>query len=260
MKRYVSLFMVIMTIVINGLANALPINGQQTGEISDRFEVFFTPAGYVFSIWGLIYLGLVLFAIYQLLPRQRDNDLIDRISVAFWLSSIANVAWILLWHYEFFVSTLLVMLVLLGSLVWIWLVLFSAGKPQDTAERWLLRIPFSVYIGWITIATLANLTVVLEANGLRPFDVGARDWAIAMIVVGGLIALAVGQFRRDLAYLAVILWALTGIAVKQGWNGAVAITAVVFITAVTLQCLWILLRSRGLRAQTAANYEATTQM
>lgn len=252
MKRYVTLFWVIATIAMNGLANALPINGQQTGEISDRFEVFFTPAGYVFSIWGLIYLGLVLFAFYQLLPKQEDNQLIERISVSFWISSIANIAWILLWHYEYFASTLIVIIVLLVSLVWIWLVLSSAGLPKDQAEHWMLRIPFSVYVGWVSIATLANLAVVLEEKGLRPFDIGARDWAIGMIVLGGLTALAVGHFRRDLAYLAVFLWAFTGIAFKQDWNGAVAITALVFSAGMVLQCLWILLRNRELRALTAA--------
>ena len=245
MSRYLNVLFVIATIVVNGLANALPINGQQTGEISDRFQVFFTPAGYVFSIWGVIYLGLLGFAIFQLLPSQRDNQLINRISLPFWISCCANILWILFWHYEFFATTFLVMLVLLGSLIWLTRVLFAEGPAADARERWLLRIPFSIYIGWITVATIANLTVVLEEKGLRPFDISARDWAVGMIVLGGAVALAVGRVRRDLAYLAVILWAFTGIAVNQGWSGPVAIAALAVLALVVLQCAWIVFGGRS---------------
>lgn len=239
MKRVLNASFVLAVIVVNGLANALPINGQRTGEISDRFQVYFTPAGYVFSIWGLIYLGLLGFSIYQLLPSQRDSDLIDRISLPFWLSSIANIAWILLWHYEYFATTLIAMLILLASLVWVTRILFAAGKPRTIAERWLVSVPFSIYVGWITVATIANLTVVLEEKGLRPFDAGARDWAIAMIILGGVIALTVGRIRRDIAYLAVVVWAFVGIAIKQEWSGPVAMSAMVVFCAVVLQIAWI---------------------
>ena len=244
MKRLVNLLLVVATIVVNALANALPINGKQTGEISDSFEVYFTPAGYVFSIWGVIYLGLLGFSIYQLLPSQRDNALIDRISVPFWISSAANIAWILFWHYGYFGTTLVVMLVLLTSLIWVTRLLFASGPAKTSAERWLLRIPFSVYVGWITVATIANLTVVLEQKGLRPFDMAARDWAVGMVVLGGLVALAVGRVRRDIAYLCVILWAFLGIAVKQQWAGPVAFAALAVLAVVVLQCAWILVRGR----------------
>ena len=144
MTPYVNLLLVIATIVVNGLANALPINDQQTGEISDRFNVYFTPAGYVFSIWGLIYLGLVVFAIYQLLPAQRDRVLIRRISTPFWISCLANMSWLVCWHYEYFGTTLALMLVLLASLIWVTRILFAAGPPADASERWCLRTPFSI--------------------------------------------------------------------------------------------------------------------
>src|SRR5512137_1573723 len=93
---------VLATIVVNALANILPINGQNTGEISDRFKVYFVPAGYVFSIWGLIYLGLIAMAIYQALPSQRANPRLR--STGWWISlgGLANIAWIFLWHYEKF--------------------------------------------------------------------------------------------------------------------------------------------------------------
>ena len=93
---------VVATIVVNGLANALPLNGQLTGEVSDRYLVYFVPAGYVFAIWGLIYLGLAAFAIYQALPAQRANPRLRSIGALFVLASAANIAWIFLWHYEVF--------------------------------------------------------------------------------------------------------------------------------------------------------------
>src|SRR5512136_480114 len=116
--RQISVVLTILaTLVVNALANILPINGQNTGAISDRFHVYFVPAGYVFSIWGLIYLGLIVFAIYQALPSQRENP---RLRATGWwvvLGGLANIAWIFLWHYELFSLTVIAMLVLLGSLI-----------------------------------------------------------------------------------------------------------------------------------------------
>ena len=245
MTAYVTLLFVIATIVVNGLANALPINGQQTGEVSDRFDVYFTPAGYTFSIWGLIYLSLVVFAVYQLLPSQRNRDLVQRIRVPFWISSVANMAWLVSWHYEYFGTTLVVMLTLLASLVWATRILFTSGPAVDAFERWCLRAPFSIYLGWITVATIANLTVVLEAKGLRPGNVDAQEWAVAMAIVGGVVALAVGWIRRDMAYLGVILWAYVGIGVAQAWQGPVSMAVLGVLGLVGLQSLWILRGQSG---------------
>jgi tryptophan-rich sensory protein len=107
----------LLTIVFNGLANALPLNGQTTGEISDRFQVYFTPAGYVFAIWGLIYIGIIVFAVYQARPSQRENRRLQALSYWFVLASAANIAWLFLWHYEQFPLTLVAMLILLAALI-----------------------------------------------------------------------------------------------------------------------------------------------
>ncbi|MFN2152224.1 MAG: tryptophan-rich sensory protein, partial [Anaerolineales bacterium] len=109
------------TIVVNGLANALPINGLGTGEISDMFDVFFVPAGYVFSIWGLIYLGLLAYSVYQALPSQRENAALQKIGYLYIWSSVANIVWLFFWHYLLFPLTLLAMLVILGLLIAIYL-------------------------------------------------------------------------------------------------------------------------------------------
>jgi len=147
-RQWVSLLALMVTIAVNGLANALPLNGQTTGEISDRFQVYFVPAGYVFSIWGLIYLGLGVFAIYQVLPAQRDNPRLRRVGYPFAFSCLANVAWLLLWHYEVFPLTLVAMLALLLSLIAIYLRLGSAA-PRFPRQKggWSMCPSASTWVG-----------------------------------------------------------------------------------------------------------------
>src|SRR4030043_626994 len=153
--RQISVILTILaTIVINALANALPINGQNTGEISDRFQVYFVPAGYVFSIWGLIYLGLIAFAIFQALPSQRENPRLRKVGWWIALGGFANIAWIFLWHYEQFPLTVIAMLVLLGSLILTYLRLGIGRSTAPAAEKFAVHLPFSIYLGWITVATV----------------------------------------------------------------------------------------------------------
>jgi hypothetical protein len=224
--RQISVVVTILaTIVVNGLANALPINGQNTGAISDRFQVYFVPAGYVFSIWGLIYLGLVAFAIYQALPAQRYNPRLQ--AVGWWvaLGGLANIAWIFLWHYEQFPFTLLVMLILLATLIITYLGLGTGRKAVSRAETWMARLPFSIYLGWITVATVANVTDVLDYLKWNAFGIAPEIW-MGIVLLAVLVIAALMNFnRRDIAYAAVILWALAGISIKHA-----AVTAVVIPT------------------------------
>jgi benzodiazapine receptor len=235
-RQGVNLLATVVTITINGLANALPINGQTTGEISDRFRVYFVPAGYVFSIWGLIYLTLTAFAIYQALSAQRENPHLRRIGYLFALSCVANSAWIFLWHYEFFVLTLVAMFGLLLSLIAMYLRLDIGRARVSTTEKWLVHIPFSIYLGWITVATIANVTAVLYHLNWDGWGISPEVWAVIMLVVGTGIASAVSISRGDIAYALVIVWAFVGIAVKHAATPIVAITAglTALIVALTL--------------------------
>jgi hypothetical protein len=238
-RQWINVIAVIATIVINGLANALPINGVTTGEISDGFDVYFVPAGYVFSIWGLIYLGLVAFAVYQVLPSQRDNPRLRRIGYLFALSSVANIAWIFLWHYQQFVPTLVAMVTLLLSLIAIYLRLRSGVSRErvSTAERWAVWVPFSVYLGWITVATIANVTVVLEYLNWDGWGIAPEVWAVIMLVVATVVALTMAATRGDAAFLAVIVWAFVGIAVAQAGEPLVVTTAWALAAVVALAML-----------------------
>jgi benzodiazapine receptor len=241
---------VVAIIVVNGLATALPLNGQTTGEISDRFQVYFVPAGYVFSIWGLIYLALIAFAIYQALPRQADNPRLRRIGGLFILSSIANIAWIFLWHYEFFTLTLVAMIILLLSLITIYLQLGIRRTEVSGGEKWLVHIPFSIYLGWITVATIANVTSLLDYLNWTGWGISAEAWAVVMFIAALVIASLVSLTRGDVAYMLVIIWAFAGIAVKH--TGKPVIPTVAWaVTALALLMMVVGYVITGTRKRTA---------
>ena len=243
---------VLATIIVNILANALPLNGLNTGEISDRFQVYFVPAGYVFSIWGIIYIGLIAYAIYQALPSQRQNPRLQ--ATGWWvsLSGLANIAWIFLWHYEQFPLTLIAMLGLLATLILTYLRLNTDAMPVSTAEKWAVRLPFSVYLGWITVATVANVTSVLDYLNWDGFGIAPEIWMGIMLAAVLVINALMNYTRRDVAFTMVILWALAGISIKHAAVAEVAIpTWITFgLVALTLAVAFFL-RRPGLKLASA---------
>ena len=158
LRQIANLVTVLIALTVNVLASALPLNGQNTGEISDRFQVYFVPAGYVFAIWFFIFVGWLAFAIYQLLPAQKENPRLRRLGYIFAISNIANASWLFAWHYNYFGVSVLIMLSLLGLLIASYLRLGVNQSSAVGAERWSIDIPFSIYLGWITVATVANIT------------------------------------------------------------------------------------------------------
>lgn len=237
----------VATIVVNALANALPINGQGTGEISDRFSVYFVPAGYVFSIWGLIYLGLIAYSIYQALPAQRASTLLRDLAPWYLLTAAANIAWIFAWHYNQFVLSLGIMLVLLVALIMIYRRL-DAQRPASRGEFWSVYVPFSVYLGWISVAAIANATSVLDYVGWNGFGISEPVWAVIMLVVATVLGLFFSVRRADIAYVAVLVWAFIGIAVKHSGTPLVAVTAGVAAAVLALSLFVTVPRQRRLSA------------
>jgi len=215
LRQITNLVSVIISLTVNILASALPLNGQNTGEISDRFQVYFVPSGYVFAIWGIIYIGWIAFVIYQFRASQKESPRLRRLGYLFALSGIANAAWLFCWHYNNFGLSVLVMLTLLSLLIASYLRLNVNQAPVSRAERWSLDIPFSVYLGWITVATVANVTdwlYLVEWNG---FGISAQVWAMVMITVASVVGLLMTITRKDAAYVFVLVWSFAGIAVKQ---------------------------------------------
>jgi hypothetical protein len=244
---------VVATIAINALANILPINGQTTGTISDKYPVLFTPAGYVFAIWSLIYLGLVAFAIWQALPAQRDNPRLAAIRVPFLVGSVANMVWIFFWHYEIIPVTELLMLTLLLSLIFIYARLGIGRVEVSRAERWFVHHPFSLYLGWITIATIANTTILLYDLGWNGEPLSPALWTALIIAVAALIAGWLSFSRGDVVYGSVVVWALVGVIVKQGDVRLIAVAAGLAALVVAVAALRGFSQLRGLQRSAAAS-------
>lgn len=227
-------------ITINALANLLPINNLTTGEISDSFASLVAPAGYVFSIWGLIYLLLIVFVVYQVQPAQRANPLLERLGYAFVWSCVFNFLWIFAWHYQQFALTQLFMLGLLVSLIVAYERLQIGRTAVSRSDKFMLWLPFSVYLGWITVATVANTTVFLLDLGITG-GTFATGWAIVAILAATAIGLLVLLRRRDLPYGLVLVWALVGIAVSQ-WQATPAVVVTALLSAGILLVVGGLLR------------------
>jgi hypothetical protein len=233
------------TVAVNAMANTLPINGKTTGELSDLYPNLFVPAGLTFSIWGLIYLLLAVFAIYQIAaPFRSSADFLHRIGPLFIITSAANIGWIYLWHYQKVSASLIMMLILLASLLAIYLRLGIGVQGASWRERLLVQVPFSVYLGWITVATVANVTAVLVHVGWNRFGASQELWTVVVLIVAALITLAVLFTRNDLFYALVILWAFLGILIKRLAVDSPPSRAIVMTLGITMAAIAIVLALR----------------
>jgi len=242
LRQIANLVSVIIALTVNILASALPLNGQNTGEISDRFQVYFVPAGYVFAIWGVIYIGWIAFTIFQFRADQKESPRLRRLGYLFALSGIFNAAWLFCWHYNQFGLSVLVMLALLGLLIASYLRLDVNRVSVSTAERWSVDIPFSIYLGWITVATVANISDLLYLIEWNGFGIAPQTWAVILIVVASIVGLLMTLTRKDAAYVFVLVWSFIGIAVKQADVANVAVTAWIGAGAMLLLAIYSLPR------------------
>lgn len=238
-----------VTLVTNALANALPLNGRTTGEISDGFaENLFAPAGYVFSVWGLIYLLLTAFGVYQAIPTGRRSAAVARVGPWFVLSCVANALWLVFWHYGLFPATMAAMVVLLVSLC---AVVAGLGPPRaapSVADRWLVYLPFSVYLGWISVATIANASIFLLDLGWSGAPFSPVVWTLLMLAVAAALGAWMVLGRGDAAFGAVLVWAFAGIAVEQVAVTSVSVGAWAAAGVLLALTAWRILRdpTRGL--------------
>ena len=210
-KQLITIFATLAVIGVNIAANALPLNGLDTGEISDRFDIYFVPAGYVFSIWLFIYVGLILYTIYQAAPSRAEDPVLNKIAPYYWLSSVANIVWLFLWHYEVFSITLVAMLAILVNLIFISRFVLEA----DGAVKWYVRLPFSIYLGWISVATIANATQTLYYFDWAGWGIGTEVWAVILLAVASLLGILKTWLENDTPYALVLIWAFIGITVSQ---------------------------------------------
>lgn len=231
-----------LTVLVNGLAGSTTIlGGKLTAEISDANPTLITPAGYVFSIWGVIYILLGTFVVFQALPSQKEKNYHERIGWLFVFSSLLNIAWLFLWQFEYLDLSVILMFLLLAALIAIYLRLNIGKSTVPLRERLAVHVPFSVYLGWITIASIANVTVTLVSVEWDGFGIRQETWAFLIVIIALLITLLVVATRKDLAYGLVVVWALLGIAVKQSGDQNIVttteISAVVIVIALALSIL-----------------------
>jgi benzodiazapine receptor len=230
--RFGNIVAFIVTLVVNGLAGTTILNGRTTAEVSDLYSSPFTPAGYVFGIWGIIYALLTVFVIYQALPKQKNKHFQKQISVLFILSSLFNIVWLFLWQYDHITWSVVVMFALLATLSTIYLRLDIGKSSAVRTEKLCVHLPFSVYLGWITVASIANLAAALVSVGWTGLGLGSETWAIIAIGIALIVTLAVIILRKDFVYSLVVVWALAGIAVKQNMYPTIVLIAEEAITVI----------------------------
>jgi len=242
------------TAIVNALANTLPINNNTTGALSDMYPNLFVPAGLTFSVWGVIYALLAIFSVYQLiLAFKKDSPnsaIIDKISFWFILASLFNIGWIFSWHYELVGISLIFMVLLFICLLMVFLRLNIGKSNANTGEKVFSHIPFSVYIGWITIATIANVTALLVDLGWNGFGLNDQFWTVLVILVGIIITLAMLFLRNDVFYSLVVDWAIIGILIKRLQSSEpaqlVVIITIAGISAISIGVIYQLIRRRKL--------------
>lgn len=227
----------VLVLSVNILANIIPIGGQTTGDISSKYPSLFTPAGYTFSIWSLIYLCLFCFVIFQALPSQRQNNEIASIQKIFVLNCLANSAWIFAWHFELILLSLIIMVVIFLTLIRIYrlVCIYNSDSKSTLSHHIFIKLPFSLYTGWITVAILANISVVQSGYGWENSGLSAINWTLFKLALAGAIGSLILLIRKDFIYALVIAWAAFGISIKQMPEPAV------FGSAFTIGILMIIL-------------------
>ncbi len=221
--QVLNIITVISVIIVNILANALPLFGVNTGAVSDAYPNFFTPAGYVFSIWFIIYIQAIIFMIYQARKSQRNEGYLGKISFFYFLAGLANMAWIFVFHYSyagmvanppFFLVSLVLLLFVFLMLLFAYLRLGVGISSVPRNEKLAVHLHFSVYLGWISVATIA--AVASSINILVPAIPAETQHlaTAAMLFVALILTLLMIYLRRDYGFALVILWAGAGIGVK----------------------------------------------
>lgn len=246
LRQFSNLIAVLAAFGINVLANVAPPNGLTIGEISNTFfrEVLITPANYAFAIWGVIYLGLISFGVYQVLPAQRQNPHLRRIGYLVVLASLAQIAWVFLFVYQLFTLSLVAMLAILLPLIGVYLRLRSGNQRVSRQEKWFIHIPLSIYLAWISVATIVNVALTLYNLRWNGWGISPQVWTVIALIAGAAIASTVAIRWADVAFVLVIVWAFVAIAVRQGDMPLIAVTAGLLAIALILLLLFGVLRRR----------------
>ncbi|HSI88419.1 MAG TPA: TspO/MBR family protein [Pyrinomonadaceae bacterium] len=230
------------TIVFNALAAMGRIGGVTPAEISDKYPTMITPAGYAFSIWSLIYLGLIAFSIYQLLPANLAKY--RNLRTLYIITAALNCGWIYFWHSE----QIVVCLALIAALAFVLFAInYQLRETESTGEFWAVKAPFSIYFGWVTAATLVNFAIMLLYLDVELTGTAGTGVAVALILVAAALGIVMRIFLANALYPLAIAWALTAIAIKQSGNTLVIVACAIGVIACLIATLSFVINlpSRG---------------
>ena len=244
LRKYLVPLVYLATLAVNGLASYLPLNNQTTGAISDSFPIYFVPAGYVFSIWGLIYLLTGWYAFYQS-RKGLDNNHLNTVANYFIIGSLANITWLFLWHYNYPQLSTVPMVVLFISLIMAFKAAGRAIAENATLNTWAIRTPFSVYLGWISVALTANISITLYVANWNGWRISGPVWVAILSIIIAIITITILVRENAYAYALVIIWALVGIYVKFPNESAIALSTLPLSALIGLATVTVWARSRG---------------
>ncbi len=218
--QIVNILAILITIVINAIVEAIPLNGVTSKDVSDYFTSLFTPPGYVFSIWSVIYTLLIVFMIYQALPSQRDASYLRPTAIFFVIGGVINDSWLILFHYAYANPGLYAVTPILIGLFLV-LMLYTYTKLEigkvnvPIKQKIAVHLPISVYAGWVSVAVIANIASVL--NAIFPgIPVATQEiWTALVIIVSLAITMLMLVIRRDAVFGLVVVWATVGISTAQ---------------------------------------------
>lgn len=234
-RQIINMAAIMAAFGINIFANVNPPQGMTIGDISNQLfgDVLITPANYAFAIWGVIYLGLFSFAFYQALPNQRENYLLQKLGYKVAVASLAQIIWIFCFLYRQFDLSFVLMVIILISLIWAYLNL--AATSIRGWNKWLISIPISTYLAWISVATIVNGATVLEYWQWNGWGISAPIWTTIMLIVAGVLGIVIAM-DKNVAFVSVYIWALIAIAINNYDNTMITVTAlgITILLALTL--------------------------
>lgn len=243
--RWLNMISFLAMIAVNIAAERRLLGGKTTGEISAQYPVLITPAGYAFLIWTVIYILLLLYVVYGFTKAGQESKVNQAICHLFFVSCLLNIGWLVAWHYERLVSSVFLMLVLLFTLITIHIrTKDTMREPAAPSDKWLVRLPFRIYLGWISVAVIVNIAVALYASNWDRFGLSETAWAIIMLSVAVLLAIIVVVKERNIVFAAVFIWAICAIGVKQLAYPAVAYTSFAYALALIVALCWIVARKK----------------
>lgn len=248
LRQVITIIATIVTLIFNIFSNR--ITGRTVGEIAHNNPAIISPADYAFAIWAVIYLGLIAFTIYQALPAQKSNPRLQRIGYWYVLSCTGNIAWEFIWLNQHIILSVVPMLMLLIANLAIYIRADINRTKISRIERWCVNMPFSIYLGWITVASIVNITVAFEALHWNGLGISPTVWTMILLVTGTAIAIFIGVTRIDIAYLATTTWAYIAIIVKNVTLPPIVIVTSLLVVLALATIVLVALRHPSDRMQT----------